>query len=491
LYVGVWIPLLPIKNKGLQAMRDSPIKYSDFKLNVRVRDFFVDFLACLIPGFIFLVASSLIVIGFVFMNFLDYIYPANEEGFKGIFLAVNGIGEILSIKFWIYIGIVILSYVVGHLLYRQDPKEPDYHSFIKIRQKVMGYNAWVISKGDGLIPEDVQFPYSNLKNYLKARNFDYLFPSIKWDSRINSGEDETNWEKNEGDEKAEENARNSEDRDKSRSKSFINQLKTRIHFFYPESTFNIIKNEAHIRLASSMWYASKYILTLFYYSLPIFIFYIAFLLRGANFFSFSPEAHFSADSLIQIVCLVLVLSSIYILYRGQNARRRSERVIGDAARERNEKRQVQEEEQNEIDGIEEDLMKKAEIIHNGYLQFDRSPLFCALLLLIAILLMYFHGSTALHGYLSPSSMYIITLFFIILGTLFMKHRIEDSFHYQRVREIIFVLETAHLACVLSEEHVDKIRGDTLKSFQYYCPYAGANQSNAEADKEAPLVWVPR
>jgi hypothetical protein len=340
----------------------------------------------------------------------------------------------------------------------------------------MGYNAWVISKGDGLIPEDIQFPYSNLKNYLEARNFNHLFPYIKWDSRVilKSGE------KNTGESKRDEV---SEEKDKSRSKSFINQLKTRIHFFYPESTFNIIKNEAHIRLASSMWYASKYILSLFYHSLPIFILYIAFVLLGANFFSFPVGTLVTVDIFIQCICLVLVSSSIFALFRGQNAKRKSDRVIKEAVEERRNSGWGQQMTQSEIDKKEEELKTKAENIHNGYLLYDRSPLLSAFLLLVAILLMYFHASSELHGYLPPSSMYIISLFFIVLGTLFMKHRIEDSFHYQRVREIIFVLESAYLACVLSDEDVNKIRGDAIKSFQYYCPYAGGNLSVVESNAE--------
>ena len=220
----------------------TPFRSPGFKLNVRVRDFFVDFLACLIPGFIFLITASIIIIGPVFIGFLHYFYPIGSTEFNNIFRSLHNLVDLFGIKLWIYIGIALISYVVGHLLYRQDPKRPDYRSFLKKRKEVMGYNSWVIAKGDGVIRDDIQFPYSNLKKYLRERNSEALSDAICWTTRLAI-----------------------EKGDKSRSKSFINQLKTRIHFFYPENTINIIKNEAHIRLASSMWYASKYLIILLYF----------------------------------------------------------------------------------------------------------------------------------------------------------------------------------------------------------------------------------
>jgi len=57
------------------------------------------------------------------------------------------------------------------MLFRQDPKKPDYASYLRNRKAVSGYNAWVIPSDEGLSLNDVQFPYSNLAEYLSSRKF--------------------------------------------------------------------------------------------------------------------------------------------------------------------------------------------------------------------------------------------------------------------------------------------------------------------------------
>ncbi len=44
-----------------------------------------------------------------------------------------------------------------------------------------------------------------------------------------------------------------------RTKAFINLIKIRLEFDFPEKCGNITRNEAHIRLMSSMWYMSCYL----------------------------------------------------------------------------------------------------------------------------------------------------------------------------------------------------------------------------------------
>lgn len=41
-----------------------------------------------------------------------------------------------------------------------------------------------------------------------------------------------------------------------RSKNYINILKMRLQYHVPEKCNNILKNEAHVRLATSMWYVA-------------------------------------------------------------------------------------------------------------------------------------------------------------------------------------------------------------------------------------------
>ncbi|MDR2053197.1 MAG: hypothetical protein LBP80_07270 [Treponema sp.] len=78
----------------------------------------------------------------------------------------------------------------------------------------------------------VDFPYLHLKRYLIRRNYTHLAEHIPWD-----GDNENSFTL--------------------RSKTFINRLKCRIHIFAPKEMLEIEKNEAHIRLMNSLWYAAK------------------------------------------------------------------------------------------------------------------------------------------------------------------------------------------------------------------------------------------
>ena len=54
-------------------------------------------------------------------------------------------------------------------------------------------------------------------------------------------------------------------------------------------------------------------------------------------------------------------------------------------------------------------------------------------------------------------MYLAVISFITLGALFAKHRVEETMHYQRVREIIYVLETGFLSDVLGDQIPENIK----------------------------------
>ena len=48
-------------------------------------------------------------------------------------------------------------------------------------------------------------------------------------------------------------------------------------------------------------------------------------------------------------------------------------------------------------------------------------------------------------------LYLGTVTFILIGALFAKRYIEQTIHYQRVRELVYVLETAHVAKVIGKK----------------------------------------
>jgi hypothetical protein len=85
---------------------------------------------------------------------------------------------------------------------------------------------------------EVQFPYSNVGDYLRERGFKKLAKHVEWNHE--------SWNR-----KA--------DRPQMRSKHFINHRKFNIEFYAPEHMARISKNEQEIRLASSSWFAGYYI----------------------------------------------------------------------------------------------------------------------------------------------------------------------------------------------------------------------------------------
>lgn len=84
------------------------------------------------------------------------------------------------------------------------------------------------------VQKSTEFPYPCLKLYLQKRNMPNLANYICW-GIYNLDP---------------------------RSKHFINLLKVRLEFNFPDSFSRIARNEAHIRLMSSMWYASSAIIVI-------------------------------------------------------------------------------------------------------------------------------------------------------------------------------------------------------------------------------------
>ncbi len=257
-------------------MGDQESKDNFFNGKISVREFLVDFFGALMPGtlFLMLLFVGLLLPTFVLLLSIESVFSDCEEtlGFirnTGVFIKDLSTVAHLSIFFLM----LATSYVIGTVFYRRDPKAPDYSSFITIAKKFAPgeLDTWVVLVKDkhaspddsGSLPfikdnnkisktnvdkSDVQFPYNNLKNYLKERGWEKLSNKITWD--VN------------------------DDPSKSyRSKTFINALKIRLQIYCPEHCSTIIKNEAHVRLTSSMWYSSKALI--FYSSLGLVFLFIS------------------------------------------------------------------------------------------------------------------------------------------------------------------------------------------------------------------------
>jgi hypothetical protein len=163
----------------------------------KIRDFLVDFFGCLIPGFIFTFLIAL-TFGWAMLSLYVSLLPKELQSSQ-IFP-----GNVLeNIQLVILVFTLAVSYVVGHILFRLDPKLPDERSvwrqrkaiYLKNEQdgavRVSGGNRkydpgfltdlWRTLFGLGFkekaenVP-DVQFPYLFL--YVNFRTFQAAYFSV-------------------------------------------------------------------------------------------------------------------------------------------------------------------------------------------------------------------------------------------------------------------------------------------------------------------------
>lgn len=207
---------------------------------------------------------------------------------KSVFSISNQVGLVG------WVAIIVVSYVLGFILYRQDPKEPDSISFLRdyessgcgervqwvdypdcIREDDCPKSRWHFcplsqeissSTSQGKQKDSnwvrralqtitlnsvylfrsppecwrVQFPYRQLRRYLLARRMPSLAAMVRW-----------GWQK-EG-----HNGHSYVMRENNRSKHFINRIKDWIRCESPDAYSEIARNEAQVRLVSSVWYATK------------------------------------------------------------------------------------------------------------------------------------------------------------------------------------------------------------------------------------------
>lgn len=223
-----------------------------------LNEYFVDLLGILLPGMVFtLVVVALIAAsGVCLLDAFPPLASTNPEN--------SPFGELLKgqVNAPLFCLIAVIGFVVGGAFFRQNPKVPDRKSMertlkkytlndlskaevqlqnqeskrkfeedlMKTPEKMVG-RKWAaeIAKSEG-----AQFPYTHIKEYLEARGYDYLARIV---------------------------TREGKDEDFSlRSKLFINRLKIRLDIVAPEKCGSIVKQEAHVRLMSSIWFGSKALL---------------------------------------------------------------------------------------------------------------------------------------------------------------------------------------------------------------------------------------
>jgi hypothetical protein len=216
------------------------------------RELFVDILGSLVPGILFTMFAAPMALwagAEMLQGPIDWnkVYP---------FLAKPGYGPTLLI--------LALSYVLGFICSRRDPKIPDQKSIAHILRKDWKsidravvqprlqkdidekaeldqiYGKPVLRLLNfrrihrftkGLAKSGGEFPYSHLSEYLTARGLDHLACHVPWKGTNNEIS--------------------------KRSKMFVNVLKIRIQQRNQRRSGEIIRNEAHVRMMSSVWFAAQ------------------------------------------------------------------------------------------------------------------------------------------------------------------------------------------------------------------------------------------
>lgn len=221
---------------------------------------YVELLGTLVPGlFAVLLGSAILIL--TFGSIYAIIFESGDEEF-GLLKNLNDV--LGNLHYEIAVITLVASYVIGSVFFRRDPKKPDATSAVY---------AWMHSSATerrGLAVQSekcqwekprkprwwddikafmrpgkylhkynlkAEFPYLNFRCYLGARRVSHLTKHIPWCPKV-KGTFEC------------------------RTKMFINMLKVRLQAFAPRLCWDIIRNEAHVRLATSVWYVANWLIFL-------------------------------------------------------------------------------------------------------------------------------------------------------------------------------------------------------------------------------------
>lgn len=229
---------------------------------VTLQDYWVDFLGGLLPGALVIVALLAMFLPMILL--LANIASGRDDVTFGTTLG-SMLRSTANTPSMLWVGVAGIAfavvYIVGHIFYRKDPKKPNQKSLHQLMKKearrkdirVADYLQYLgrqkrneDDEGEEeefrkfretmqkeyacRSDEDCEFPFPYFASYLENRGLSYLDKYVPWKDDVDI-----------------------------RTKNFVNILKVRLRFHYPNRCGIIIRNEAHVRLASSTWYVGKVI----------------------------------------------------------------------------------------------------------------------------------------------------------------------------------------------------------------------------------------
>jgi len=353
------MPEEPIKPNAQFEDNNQNEEQPQIKISI-FNELYIDILGSLVPGLFTVILGAGILI--LTASALYCIMFSQNFSLTDILNEPKGI--LIQIHYEIAIITLVASYVIGTAFFRQDPKRPDSLSALYVwatakakdrpTLSVQQENVNIINDANNcpsinisridkylgiIFPHlyfkrkekdfDAQFPYLNMRCYLAGRGLTHLVKYIPWcpNDSITKGY---------------------------RTKMYINILKIRLSALGSRFSRDIVRNEAHVRLATSVWYASLILFRL------------------------------------GLICLVILIA----------------------------------------------------------------------------LIVYDHEKDKLKYYFTPAS------FTIVITSLcaVMKYHLRKCIHYMRVREVVYVIESTHLACQMKPEfRIDELIGVKEETKCAKCP----------------------
>jgi hypothetical protein len=122
-----------------------------------------------------------------------------------------------------WVGLVAWHYCYSMKLFDEYPN-------LKFQEQT--FQQWLIHEFACANKAECEFPYLRLREYLKIRGLNDLAGLVNWDGETDASK-------------------------KKRTRNFIDLVKLRVRFFGGDRVMHIVRNEAHVRLLSSTWWAAR------------------------------------------------------------------------------------------------------------------------------------------------------------------------------------------------------------------------------------------
>ena len=194
----------------------------DSAVGILVRELATPFLGSLLPGVYLWLGILLSVLPPIYLLLGASTFSPLETKFdflSNLSVIVN------DVKSGSWVLFIIIAYVLGAIVSKQDPKITDGKSFKRI-SKTIDNNLLATALACSKV-ENCEYPYPNLSEYFEERGLHHLVPLVPW--REDSG---------------------------LKSKAYINKLKLHVELGSPYAYRALVRNEAHIRLTNTVWHGS-------------------------------------------------------------------------------------------------------------------------------------------------------------------------------------------------------------------------------------------